>query len=37
LIAGLQYFDSWTSIAGFRKGKWPDNGIDLGGCFKNVI
>jgi hypothetical protein len=30
LIAGVQYFDSWTLVISFRRRKWPNKGIDLG-------
>ena len=30
LVAGLQYFDSWTLVVRLRGRKWPNTGIDLG-------
>jgi hypothetical protein len=29
LIAGLQYFDSWTLVISLRRRKLPNKGIDL--------
>jgi hypothetical protein len=31
LIAGLQYFNSWTLEDSLRRRKWRNKGIDLGG------
>jgi hypothetical protein len=29
LIAGLDYFESWTLVVNLRKRKWPNKEIDL--------
>lgn len=31
VIAGLQYFDSWTLVVSLRRRKWPNKGIDIAG------
>lgn len=37
LIAGLQYFESWTLVVSLRRRKWSNEEIDLGASFRNAI